>query len=275
VSRAATRVNPSSKERAFAIDGYEKKTYIDPNRSIDVPLPKESPTQVVSGSAKNSITNAAALFETAAMGAKLRNTHKMGGERVKDMDHFVASVETPKVQLKIPDIAELVTEMAVEGLEDTNQVVVDETSSAMLHVQPRFRNEDGSVNPIISGHAKFFYSMVTKIVREFLRYSDPIELYYMTTIRADVSVCSLAKTNQRLYFNVLVFQQQQVYNLETGEIKEKRRIWTYWLQRAAMALASLRPNQPTGLYDKDIRSRFYQFLDSLEVDESDCEEEEL
>jgi hypothetical protein len=34
---------------------------------------------------------ATVLFETTAMGAKLRNTHRVGGERVKEMDHFVAS----------------------------------------------------------------------------------------------------------------------------------------------------------------------------------------
>eukprot|EP00041_Stephanoeca_diplocostata_P024099 m.603089 g.603089 ORF g.603089 m.603089 type:complete len:142 (-) comp22452_c3_seq2:67-492(-) len=39
------------------------------------------------------------------------------GERVKEMDHFVASVETPRANLKIPDVAPLVANMATAGLE--------------------------------------------------------------------------------------------------------------------------------------------------------------
>ncbi len=37
----------------------------------------------------------AVLFEVAAIGAKIRNTHKVSGERVKEMQFFVQSVETP------------------------------------------------------------------------------------------------------------------------------------------------------------------------------------
>ena len=49
------------------------------------------------------------------MGTKLRNTHRVGGERVKEMDHFVASVETPRVITKIPDIAPYVIQSAMNG----------------------------------------------------------------------------------------------------------------------------------------------------------------
>ena len=44
-SREGVRVNPASDKRAYAIDGYEKEVYIDPNRSIDVPLPRGRPEQ--------------------------------------------------------------------------------------------------------------------------------------------------------------------------------------------------------------------------------------
>ena len=40
----------------------------------------------------------------------------MGGERVKEMDHFVASVETPRVQVNLPDIADTVAAMMSQGL---------------------------------------------------------------------------------------------------------------------------------------------------------------
>ena len=37
------------------------------------------------------------MYEVAAVGTKLRNVMRMGGERVKEMDHFVDFVKTPKV----------------------------------------------------------------------------------------------------------------------------------------------------------------------------------
>lgn len=74
-SREALRVNPSSKKRAYAIDGYESSVFIDERRSIDVPLPKpKAPKKLAHGGP----VEAAVLFETAAVGAKLRNTHKVG-----------------------------------------------------------------------------------------------------------------------------------------------------------------------------------------------------
>jgi hypothetical protein len=40
--------------------------------------------------------DAAVLFETAGgLGGKLNNAHLMGGERVKELDFFTASIETP------------------------------------------------------------------------------------------------------------------------------------------------------------------------------------
>jgi hypothetical protein len=37
----------------------------------------------------------AIMYEVAAVATKIRNTHKVGGERVKEMQFFVESVETP------------------------------------------------------------------------------------------------------------------------------------------------------------------------------------
>jgi len=204
------------------------------------------------------------LFETAAMGAKLRNTHRVGGERVKEMDHFVASVETPSASLQLPDVAPLVAEMTAKGLEP---VTLDDRSE--LHVQARFRDPaTGAVSALIKGHATIFSRMIRTIMTQLLGHPDPFELFYMTTMRADVSVCSQSKENGRLYFNVLVFQQQQVADLTTGTIKDRRRIWRYWLQRAALALAGTRAGKPTGLYDPAIRSSFKRHMDALDATNS-------
>lgn len=73
-SREGTRVNPSSQKREYSLDGYETEVYIDPNRSIDVPLPKGKARATLPPKA----TESAVLFETTAVAAKIRNTHKVG-----------------------------------------------------------------------------------------------------------------------------------------------------------------------------------------------------
>lgn len=261
-SREGTRVNPSSKSRAYSIDGYEKSVYIDPNRTIDVPLPSGKHPKPASPNIAPSLTNAAVLFETAAMGAKLRNTHRVGGERVKEMDHFVASVETPSANLKIPDVAPLVAEMSTQGMD---ACIVDVKKNLKLHVQKRFRHErTGEVDEIILRHAKCFMDMIETILKKFFDYEQPVEFYYMTTMRADVSVCSLSKENKKLYYNVLVFQQQQALDMKTGQIQDRNRIWRYWVQRTGIALMSERQGRPTGLYDPAIRSKFTEHMRALE-----------
>lgn len=59
-------------------------------------------------------------------------------------------------------------------------------------MQERFREGNG-VSDGIRRHAVVFYPIIATICREFLHYSDPFEVYYMTTMRADVSVCSRSK----------------------------------------------------------------------------------
>lgn len=49
-SREATRVNPASQQRGYAIDGYEEHSYIDEGRSLDQPLPRGAKTGKVSQS---------------------------------------------------------------------------------------------------------------------------------------------------------------------------------------------------------------------------------
>eukprot|EP00041_Stephanoeca_diplocostata_P024098 m.603304 g.603304 ORF g.603304 m.603304 type:complete len:217 (-) comp22452_c3_seq18:1743-2393(-) len=191
------------------------------------------------------------------------------GERVKEMDHFVASVETPRANLKIPDVAPLVANMATAGLEPILIEIpvgtcATGTDAFELHVQERFREGNG-VSEVIRQHAIAFYPLIEKICREFLHYTDPFEVYYMTTMRADVSVCSRSKVNGKLYFNLLVFQQQQALD-ESGNLLSPKRIWTYWLQRTAIALGvsdDEHRSKPTGLYDPDIRQAFQAHLQEL------------
>ena len=85
---AGARVNPDSNKRRYELDGYETAVFIDPSRTeVDIvredkPTPKQEEGNAV-------------MFEVASVFAKLHNIGIVGGERVKEMDHYVASVETP------------------------------------------------------------------------------------------------------------------------------------------------------------------------------------
>ena len=58
---------------------------------VGVDWSKTNVEEMAKESAKGAVgKDALDLFENAAIGAKLRNTNKVGGERFKEMDHFVA-----------------------------------------------------------------------------------------------------------------------------------------------------------------------------------------
>lgn len=270
-SREGTRVNPNSKERGYAIDGYETQSYIDESRSLDQPLPKGS------GKAKASpaVTHSSVLWETAAVAAKIRNAHKVGGERVKEMDHFVASVETPSVNVQLPDVAPIVARLMEHGLEPVHvagcrDAVTGEERVINLHVQPELRNADNGLSATVRRHAVVFYGLLSRVLGEFLqrpRVLQDMRVYYMATIRADACVCSRSAEDGRVYFNLLAFQQQQPlakgHEGHEGHVLP-RRVWQYWLQRAAMVLAE--DGVPTGLYDPAVRRRFSAFAAGGGVD---------
>lgn len=93
-NRYNERVSSSSSARAYALSGYERETWIDPARNIADVVASDREPKTSRLEAKELET--AVLFETAGgLGAKLNNTHIMGGERVKELDFFVASIETP------------------------------------------------------------------------------------------------------------------------------------------------------------------------------------
>ena len=50
-----------------------------------------------------------------------------------------------------------------------------------------------------------------------------------------------------------------------GTMQDYKRIWRYWVQRTALALAGERPGHPTGLYDPVTRSAFKQHLAALDA----------
>lgn len=186
---------------------------------------------------------------------------------MKEMDHFVASVETPKVSVKIPDIAVFVLETLMEGLEP---VPIDiptksgSTENVELYIQTRFRTPDNRVKESIWEQACGFYRLLSLVMHDILLLPmDPVRVFYATTIRADKAVASRSEVDGFMYFNLLSFQQQQSY--KDGQLTQPKRTLLYWLQRTAMILPQGPEQKPTGLYDPEIRARFKTVLQSLEA----------
>eukprot|EP00035_Acanthoeca_spectabilis_P010574 m.186940 g.186940 ORF g.186940 m.186940 type:complete len:658 (-) comp15066_c0_seq7:298-2271(-) len=274
---ANARINAKTSDgRAYSIDGgLETKAYIDPNRSLGEVLTQTKEPRPANPDLRAVVASPDVLFETTAMGAKLRNQHRIGGERVKEMDHFVASVETPTVRVTQKDVAPLVAEMEMKGAEPVMIMTLSDTEhyagevgDVELKIQSRYRNADGSVNEPVLRHAAQFNGFILTVCREIIGYTGPIQLYYMTTIRANSAVCCVSKEDGKLYFNVLSFQQSQPLHPETGQLIHTRRLWTYWVQRTAIALSAGSEewsSRPTGLYDPDIRARFRKQLTTLNL----------
>lgn len=264
-SRYGTRVNPASKERGYALDGTETEAFIDPRRNLDEHVARPSKTEPQSIPLPPKQIAATVLFETTAVGAKLRNTHKVGGERVKEMDHFVASVETPRVITKLPDVAPYVISVAMKG---AAPLLLG--NGINLYVQDKFRAADGSVSSAITAQAQQFYTILSQIMTEVLQ--RPVELlrvFYVATLRADVSVASYSEEDGKIWVNALAFQQSQAFDHTTKTMTALKRACLYWTQRLGMELAKLDGREgaepkPTGLYDRAIFERFTAFLKSKE-----------
>jgi hypothetical protein len=103
-------VNPRSDARGFDdLEGYEREAWIDPARNLDHVLGPAAGARAAHGGSGAKLPtaaelDAAVLFETAGgLGAKLRNTHLVGGERVKEVDFFVASVRCTSILCFVPN----------------------------------------------------------------------------------------------------------------------------------------------------------------------------
>jgi hypothetical protein len=287
-SRVGSRVNPNNKEREYSMEGYERSSYIDPARSIAKPLPRaqgQGGAKQVKPETRPASVLSDVLFETAAVGAKIRNTNRMGGERVKVMDHFVASVETPTVVVQPPDVADMVNERGRQ--KQTVEVPLRvQHADVPLFVQTRFVESGGQATCklVIRQHAHLLWRLLHTVFVQLLQVPHEIQrvrLLYMSTLRANSSVAVAAKDGF-LYFNVLVLQQMQCcdtsrhtaaggngggedsLNLSASlSAREMERAWLYWLQRAAMILPRPDGERVTGawagLYDPGVRYRFDAF----------------
>lgn len=271
-SRYGTRVNPLSDRRGYSLGEVEKESYIDPRRNLD---------EVAGGRARDvapesvpvnaAQVEATVLFETTALGAKLRNTHRVGGERVKEMDHFVASVETPRVVTKTPDVAPYVINVAMAGAAPVRITGRPPVQSIDLYVQSKYRSEDGGVPAVVAAYAARFFELISELCREvLLRDPEAVRVFYVATMRADSSCASWSAEDRKIWVNALVFQQGGSFDPTTGKLVDgtlRKRVYLYWTQRLAMEFGKLDQTErrtlgPTGVYDPTVLARLQTLLGS-------------
>lgn len=245
-----TRVVPPSKQRGYDLDGYEEFALIDPKRTMANVLKVDTDWELVDNPPEAS--DPAIMYEVAAVATKIRNTHKVGGERVKEMQFFVESVETPEVRVKAPDIAPLLQSICEAS--SLQPITID--GKWPFYIQDKYSPPSESV----VAHARILHRLLEIICCEIYTHGmDKVRLCYMTTIRADFSVAAKSVVDGQWYFNVMAFEQQDCCDVASGQLKPDRRPWVYWTERVGM----LNGVKPWGLYNKDVRQRLYTYLQAL------------
>ena len=124
------RVHRPATRRTAKLDGFEKSIYIDPKRRLDkvISSNKDNNKKMTTPEMRVPDKEAYLLFETASVARRIRNTHKTGGERFKEMDYFVASVETPTLRIQRVDVGKIIK----KELNDRGKIVRVEISDEFV-----------------------------------------------------------------------------------------------------------------------------------------------
>ena len=203
--RAGTRVAMATTERAYEIDGYEREVWIDPQRELTSIVGKDE--GLVERPEKPADLEAAVMFETAGgLAGKINNAHLMGGERVKELDFFVATVRTPAVVVLPPDPAVAVAQLALQTqlpVAASPATGSGDGTAVPLFVQKEHLEKDGSVAPTIAGYAAALHFIVTTIVTELLGGDGAsgmiplsrVRFTYFATMRADACVAAKSEVS--------------------------------------------------------------------------------
>ena len=150
---------------------------------------------------------------------------------MKEMDHYVASVETPTVRVvgggekpalpnrtggggrpgeNVSDITCLVAQAAADSAEPFPLRAASGSKQFALHVQESYkpRPPATALAPFIVAHAVLLHQLLEVICDRILQLpaTMPFKLVYMTTIRADTAVVGKG-SDGALFFNVMAFQQ--------------------------------------------------------------------
>jgi len=206
-------------------------------------------------------------YEVAAVAAKLRNVARVGGERVREMDHFVESVRTPVVELRTTDGGgtKLAARRALEA--ELRRLAVDARGPNVVDVggHPCVFVCDAAPPARAVAAARCFW----RVLREALYVAGSLEsptapapfvaLYHMASVRADEFVCARDASDGRLYVNALPFQQADRCGADGAAVAADAwpEVLAYWASR--VAAADGRP----GLYSAAARHRLAERLFDL------------
>ena len=277
---------------------FERSVFIDPNRrkrrpgTESVPLADQVRVTAPPRGADGSPETLPVAYEVAAVGSRLTNMARVGGQRVLEMDHFVESTATPIVRLVLPGASEPTDSR--DAVLQARKVL--ERKLLRSHALAPTVELGGGAPPLrvltalgddaavatsdahIKRYAQLLWEVLVEVIENILQKPDArkatdliASLYHMPTIRADVFVCSAvaepgAPGDHLLHVNALCFQQSLSCDCEGDDLTKPLRVspgkWQhllpYWLCRIVAALNESRPGSATGLYDMEVRKRLIE-----------------
>uniref|UniRef100_A0A7S3NL46 RanBP2-type domain-containing protein n=1 Tax=Aureoumbra lagunensis TaxID=44058 RepID=A0A7S3NL46_9STRA len=225
--------------------------------------PETSPTVVIERPTPKK--SEAIAFETVgAIAAKLRNMARLGGERVREMDHFVESkVETEIVQLEEND--------EEQSLISARKLVEREARRTLLMNGQTYLLDRNSTQQELIGKYIDLFALVLDRALVILgcppgTRQSSFRIYYLPTVRADEFVCAKDSDDGYVYVNALAFHQANVCDLDNKNnhpIRVRPSMWSiilpYWCHR----LRDLCGNHSAGLYSSEVRHRLAENLFDL------------
>ena len=161
----------------------------------------------------------AAMFETCAVAAKLRNVMRVGGERVKEMDHYVDSVSTPVVSIgaarregtvggrpgeNVSDCTPLILRLMAESTVPLRATSVT-GAPFELRVQKDYLPAAGAaLEPSLARYCGILYDLITAIFREVPQIPlERLRIAYFMTIRADAAVTARDRESGAIVVNAM------------------------------------------------------------------------
>ena len=236
--------------RTLQPGGFEKQALVDPTRSVDVVTRAERDgtdtaflvDEALDEASRRRVFAGARLeYESTAIGAALRNRAKVGGERFRKAEFYVASVETPKVLVDGSSNLFDALERAIRGAHAAGGVpsAAPEQLHAMVTsgggfpaapwwVEDKFlqawRSTDARAGHVAARAAALLHRVVCAVLAEVYAKDAAfvgarVGLVYMQTLRANFSVALRTKSGL-LLFNVRALEQQLRFGGDGGGLSE-------------------------------------------------------
>jgi hypothetical protein len=251
-----SRVNRESNMRNYELGNYETGVMINPDRhhfdknAVQEAERRKAPT----------LDSIGVPYEVAGVTNKIKNIHRVGGERVKEMDHFVAAVSTPVVDVLLtgPDGSLVKAKRDNDVGTHVGISTRDAKLGRSVHVPVNTRGmqwpvlieevynklrDGGEKEAEIRAHAAAFIDLIHDVFfvlnLSLPDLSQAVQFYYMTTLRMDELVCCMSRSKQMLFLNIQAFQQQMYSDEATpGRIRVSAypEALSSWITRVHLAI---------------------------------------